>query len=92
MDDGEINALVTRLARPHASGGVVVERAAILAAGTDLGAVMEWIVAHGGQPETLATAPGGGLHGSRLNERGTTESRTPLRFVLPPGGGSEGTP
>jgi hypothetical protein len=83
MDDAEIRALVARLARPHASGGVVVERAAILAAGTDLGAVMEWIVAHGGQPEMLATARAGGLHGSRLNHRGTSESRTPLRFVLP---------
>ena len=92
IDDGEISALVARLARPHPSGGVVIERAAILAAGTDLRAVTDWIVAHGGQPETLSTARAGGLHGSRLNERGTTESRTPLRFVLPPGGGSEGTP
>jgi hypothetical protein len=92
MDDGEISALVARLARPHASGGVVIERAAILAAGTDLGAVMEWIVAHAGQPETLAPASARGLHGSRLNGGGAAESRTPLRFVLPPGGGSAGTP
>jgi hypothetical protein len=85
IDDGKISSLVARLARPHASGGVVIERAAILAAGTDLRAVTDWIVAHGGQPEALAAAPARGLHGSRLNDRGVTDSRPPLRFVLPPG-------
>ena len=84
MDDAEISTLVTRLARPHASGGVVIERAAILAEGVDFAAVMEWIIAHDGQPETtLSAAPRRGLHGSRLNDGGGTESRTPLRFVLP---------
>jgi hypothetical protein len=87
----EISALVARLARPHASGGVVIERAAILAAGTDFRAVMEWIVAHG-QAETLTAAPARGLHGSGLNDRGATESRAPLRFVLPPGAGSPSRP
>src|ERR1700735_2376899 len=74
IDDGAIAALVARLARPHASGGVVIERAAILAAGTDLRAVTDWIVAHGGQPEALPVAPARGLHGSRLNDRGATDS------------------
>ena len=83
IDDGEITALVARLARPHASGGVVIERAAILAAGTDLRAVTDWIVAHGGQAEDLAAAPARGLHGARLNDGGATESRRPLRYVLP---------
>ena len=84
MDDAEISALVTRLARPHASGGVVIERAAILAEGADFSAVMEWIIAHGGKPETtLSAAPRRGLHGSRLNDSSGTESRPPLRFVLP---------
>ena len=84
VDDAEISTLVTRLARPHASGGVVIERAAILAEGVDFAAVMEWIIAHDGQPETtLSAAPRRGLHGSRLNDGGGTESRTPLRFVLP---------
>jgi len=92
MNDGEISALVARLARPHASGGVVIERASILAAGTDIHAVIEWIVAHAGQPEALAAAPTGGLHGSRLNGHGVTESRTPLRFVLPPGAESTTRP
>jgi hypothetical protein len=86
MDDAEISASVTRLARPHPSGGVVIERAAILAEGADFAAVMEWITAHGGKPETMPAAPRRGLHGARLNDsRGTESSRTPLRFVLPAG-------
>jgi hypothetical protein len=86
VNDAEITALVTRLARPHASGGVVIERAAMLAEGADFPAVMEWIIAHAGKPETtLSAAPRRGLHGSRLNDSGETESRTPLRFVLPAG-------
>ena len=86
MDDAEISALVTRLACPHASGGVVIERAAILAEGADFSAVMEWIIAHGGKPETtLSAAPRRGLHGLRLNDSGGTESRPSLRFVLPAG-------
>jgi hypothetical protein len=86
VDDAEISALVTRLAHPHASGGVVIERAAILAEGADFSAVMEWIIAHGGKPETtLSAAPRRGLHGLRLNDSGGTESRPPLRFVLPAG-------
>jgi hypothetical protein len=86
VDDAEISALVSRLARPHPSGGVVIERAAILAAGVDFPAVIEWIIAHDGKPETtVSAAPRRGLHGSRLNDSGGTESRTPLRFVLPAG-------
>jgi hypothetical protein len=84
MDDAEISALVARLARPHASGGVVIERTAILAAGTDFHAVLEWILDHAGRPETLPAPRSRGLHGSRLNDSGATESRAPLRFVLPP--------
>ena len=43
MDDEPILALVKRLARPHASGGAVIERAAILADGADFASVMAWI-------------------------------------------------
>ena len=68
MDDLEINALVTRLSRPHPSGGVVIERAAILAEGSDYAAVMSWITAHAGTPEaTVSTTRGRGLHGARMN-------------------------
>jgi hypothetical protein len=85
MDDDEIRALVTRLARPDRSGGDVVERAAILAEGADFAAIMAWVMAHGGKPEIAApAAPTGGLHGSRFIDDGGAEP-TPLRFVLPPG-------
>ena len=86
MDDDTIRALLTRLARPDASGGDVIERAAILASGSDFAAIMTWVVAHGGKPETVAAAaPSGGLHGSRMTDGGGEGSTTPLRFVLPPG-------
>jgi hypothetical protein len=84
VDDDAITALVTRLSRPHTSGGVVIERAAILAAGADFPAVMDWIVTHSGTPETSVTANRSrGLHGSRINDGDVTASRNPLRFVLP---------
>jgi hypothetical protein len=83
MENEAICTLVTRLARPHASGGEVVERAALLAEGGDFSAVMEWIVAHGGEPEAMApTDSGGGLYGSRLS---VSRDPSPRRFVLPAG-------
>jgi hypothetical protein len=85
-DDDAIRALVIRLSRPHRSGGEVIERAAIMAAGADSTAVIAWITDHAGVPETAAaTAPRLGLHGSRLGGGSDTESRAPLRFVLPAG-------
>jgi hypothetical protein len=84
MDETEINALVTKLSRPHSSGGVVIERAAILAAGSDFPAVMDWITAHAGAPDTPGPSKRhGGLHGSHLVDR--TPAAAPLRFVLPVG-------
>jgi hypothetical protein len=86
VDDDAIRALVTRLARPHRSGGEVIERAAILAAGADSAEIIAWITAHAGIPEATVAAPTRhGLHGSRLGDSGGAESRTPLRFVLPAG-------
>jgi hypothetical protein len=82
-DDETIRTLVTRLARPHASGGKVVERAAILAEGADFTSVIGWIVAHGGKAETASAAPSRGLHGTRIGGGGADSQ--PLRFVLPPG-------
>jgi len=85
VDDDAIRTLVTRLARAHPSGGTVVERAAIMAAGTDSEAVMEWIMAHGATPEAAEeSTPRHGLHGSRLHAGGTAP-RAPSRFVLPAG-------
>lgn len=81
MDDDAICALVTRLARPHPSGGKVIERSVMLAEGTDFPAIMDWIIAHGGKPEsTPPAAPSRGLHGPRGSG---AEEQTPLRFVLP---------
>ena len=86
MDDDQINELVTRLSWPHPSGGVVIERAAILAAGADSPAVIDWIIAHSGTPDTAVRAvQGRGLHGSRMNEDGSSTPQIPLRFVLPAG-------
>ena len=86
MDDVEINALVARLSRPHPSGGVVIERAAILAAGADSPAVIDWIIAHSGTPDTTVhVARRRGLHGSRMNDVDSPSTRNPLRFVLPAG-------
>jgi hypothetical protein len=86
MDDDAIRVVVTRLARAHSSGGMVIERAAIVAEGTGSADVLKWITAHGGQPEAMSeTAVRRGLHGSRLQDSGGFEQRTPSRFVLPAG-------
>jgi hypothetical protein len=87
LDDQAIRDLVTRLARPHPSGGRVIERAAIFAEGAESGQVIAWIIAHAGQPETRSSSSrgGGGLHGSRLSSGGDADSETPVRFVLPAG-------
>jgi hypothetical protein len=86
MDDDAIRALVSRLARPHPSGGEVIERAAILAEGADFTEVVAWITAHAGIPEAIAASgPRHGLHGARLDSRDGAQPRTPLRFVLPAG-------
>jgi hypothetical protein len=84
--DAEIHALLKRLARPHSSGGDVVERAALLASGSDFPSVMAWIARHAGVAEPMASeAPRRGLHGPRIGLSGGAAPRTPLRFVLPAG-------
>jgi hypothetical protein len=85
MGDDAIRDLVARLSRPHPSGGKVIERAAILADGADFAAVLAWIEAHAGRPESAVTATESrGLHGTRLSSGGGGGSEAPpLRFVLP---------
>jgi hypothetical protein len=86
VDDPAISALVKRLSRPHPSGGTVIERAAILAAGPDFAEVMDWIIAHSGTPDTtVSPARSRGLHGAQIYDGDNQASRKPLRFVLPPG-------
>ena len=80
-EDDAIRALVIRLSRPDRSGGRVIERAAVLASGANLEAVMRWIDAHDGKPETIpSAAPRHGLYGSAVGA-----PRTPQRYVLPAG-------
>ena len=84
-EEDAIRALVRRLSRRHPSGGRVIERAAILAAGANSSAVLRWISAHAWEPEELAALPTGrGLHAGRLHDRGGLDGRAPLRYVLPP--------
>ncbi len=85
-EEDAIRTLVKRLSRPHPSGGRVIERAAIMAAGANSAAVLQWIAAHAGEPEELAALPTGrGLPAARLHDRGGLDGRAPLRYVLPPG-------
>ena len=83
--DDEIRAVVTRLARPHRSGGAVIERAAILAEPGDSRAIFDWITAHAGEPEAVApAAPPKGLYGSGFGGA-VTKPRGPARYILPAG-------
>ncbi|HWF54654.1 MAG TPA: hypothetical protein VG223_08510 [Solirubrobacteraceae bacterium] len=85
MDDTEIAAVVNRLARPHSSGGKVIERAAILAAGADSAAIVAWILDHSGTPEqNPSTSSRRGLHSARLADS-SSKASGPNRFVLPAG-------
>jgi hypothetical protein len=74
--------LVRRLARPHVSGGMVIERSVILAEGANSAAIMSWISDHGGVAESTASSTRSrGLHGPRASDpRADAPAR---RFVLP---------
>jgi hypothetical protein len=83
--EDEIRVVVERLARPHRSGGVVIERAAILAEGARSAAILDWIAERAGEPEHAAAAPPSrGLYGTGFGG-GVTAPRGPARYVLPPG-------
>ncbi len=73
-----------RLARPHASGGMVIERSVILAEGSGSAAILSWISDHDGVADsTSAPARSGGLHGLR-DVVGIGQQDAPARrFVLP---------
>jgi hypothetical protein len=83
VDDDALRLLVTRLARPHRSGGRAIERASLLSSGSDFDAAVAWIEAHGGEPELpAASRSSGGLHADR---HGVSGGSAPLRYVLPAG-------
>jgi len=85
VGDDAIREIVKRLSRPHPSGGAVIESAAIMAAGTDSAAIVEWVLAHDGQAEVAGpAAPARGLYGTGFGGA-VTAPRSPARYVLPPG-------
>jgi hypothetical protein len=86
MDDQAIRSVVTRLSRQHPSGGQVIERAAVLAEGSESGAILDWITSHDGLPESRAgVVPARGLHQGKLEAGRGLSSANPRRYVLPPG-------
>ena len=86
MDDDEIRVLVRRLARPHPSGGTVVERAAIVAEGTGSDEVLSWLLDHGAQPEaTVVERASHGLHGMDRRSTSASKQPPPSRYILPAG-------
>lgn len=81
-----VGAVVRRLARPHASGGTVIERSVIIAEGSGSAAILSWIADHHGVADSTAgagSARGGGLHGARISAAVGREDDPPRRFVLP---------
>ncbi len=84
--ENEARDLVRRLARPYPGGGHVVERAALLAAGSGFGAATAWITEHGGVAESRSPhLAQRGIHGQRMELTKGAGSIAPLRFVLPAG-------
>jgi hypothetical protein len=81
-----IGAVVRRLARPHASGGSVIERSVIIAEGSGSAAILGWIADHHGVADSTAgasSARSGGLHGARLSAAVGRDDAPARRFVLP---------
>jgi hypothetical protein len=78
----ETGALVRRLARPHPSGGLVIERSVILAEGANSSAILSWISKHDGVADsTVPAARSRGLHGARVDP--PPLAGPAQRFVLP---------
>ena len=86
MDDDAIRQLLRRLARPHPSGGSVIERAAIVAEGGESDAIIDWMFAHGAQAEAaLATTAHHGLHEAGRRDSAAATPTAPSRYILPAG-------
>jgi hypothetical protein len=76
--------LIKRLARPHSSGGTVIERSVILAEGAHSTAILAWIADHDGTPDTtLPQSQSKGLHSpSPLAGPGVGGAQA-RRYILP---------
>jgi len=79
-----IAVLVKRLARPHPSGGTVIDRPVILAEGTHSRAILAWIADHGGTPDsTLARPQSKGLHSRSPVAGAGPQGAQTRRYILP---------
>lgn len=93
MEEEAIRRLVARLARPHRSGGHVVEGTAIRAEGPDFDAVEAWILARGGKPEEAPKRPERrGLYATRFVDTDAEQNLATARYVLPAGALEEPDP
>ena len=84
MTTDATGALVKRLARPHPSGGMTIERSVILAEGAASAEILTWISDHDGVADsTVPAARSAGLHGPRGNVGAAQQAGPARRFVLP---------
>ncbi len=80
----EIGALVRRLARPHPSGGMVIERSVIIAEGSRSKAILGWVDDHDGVADaTVAGSRSAGLHGRTDVISPNAQAAPARRYVLP---------
>jgi len=76
--------LVKRLARPHSSGGTVIERSVILAEGKHSSAILAWIADHDGTPDsTLPQSRNRGLHSPSPDAGPGRRAAPARRYILP---------
>jgi hypothetical protein len=79
-----IGVLVKRLARPHPSGGTVIERPVILAEGRRSTEILAWIADHGGAPDaTLPTQQNRGVHSPSPAAGAAHQGVQARRYILP---------
>ncbi len=84
IEETTIRAIIVRLARPSGAGTHTVERAAILAEGSDCAEIEAWILREGGEPcSDAAVAQGRGLYAERANARSASVGSAPTRYRLP---------
>jgi len=86
MEQDAIRDTVRRLARPHVSGGSVIERSVVIAEGAGSAEIMDWISAHDGVGDSSAAVQRGqGLHGARISPPAAATAGLARRWVLPAG-------